>query len=313
VIAEQFDLDLLRTYVAVCRQGSLSRVAAQTGRKQSALSMQMRRLETLLGRHLFQRTGRGVVPTAAGELFLGYATRILALGDEAQARLRQADISGSVRIGLAEEVATAALPAALGRLHRVHPDIRLDVVVEHSVALGRLWGEDGLDIMIGPTSVVVADALITWNVELQWVAALDYVVERDRPLDIVTFAAPCLWRRRMIDALVAAGREHRLTCTSQSISALQAAVENGLGIGVLPPEAIRAGATRVLQASADLPGPLTVQYGLYAQDRRTPVVNAALDVLLPGIPAPSKALIGHASATDVRPFARGGESKTSRT
>ena len=100
MISEQIGLDLLRTYVAVCRQGSLSRVAAQTGRTQSSLSMQMRRLEGLLQRHLFQRTGRGVVPTAEGELFLGYATRILALGDEAVARLQQAGIGGGVRIGL---------------------------------------------------------------------------------------------------------------------------------------------------------------------------------------------------------------------
>src|SRR5258706_2913103 len=285
MIPEQIGLDLLRTYVAVCRQGSLNRVAAQTGRTQSALGMQMRRLESLLDRQLFQRTGRGVVPTPEGELFLGYATRILALGEEAVARLRQTEISGGVRIGLAEEVATSALPAALGRLHRAYPDIRLDVVVEHSVALGRLWGEDGLDIMIAPTSVVDADAMTIWNVDLLWVCALDYVPDPDRPLDLVTFAAPCLWRRRMIDALVAAGREHRVTLTSQSVTALQAAIENGLGIGLLPPDSIRTGAMRVLKTSAGLPGPLTVQYGLYAQDRRTPVVDAAIDVLREGIPA----------------------------
>jgi DNA-binding transcriptional LysR family regulator len=285
MISEQIGLDLLRTYVAVCRQGSLSRVAAQTGRTQSALSMQMRRLESLLERHLFQRTGRGVVPTAEGELFLGYATRILALSDEALARLRQTEISGGVRIGLAEEVATAALPAALGRLHRAYPDIRLDVVVNDSIALGRLWPEGELDIMIGPTSAVVADALITWNVELEWVCALDYVPDQKRALDLVAFAAPCLWRRRMIDALVASGREHRVTFTSQSVTALQAAIENGLGIGLLPPESVRAGAMRTLKASAGVPDPLTVQYGLYAHDRRTPVVNAAIDVLLEGIPA----------------------------
>jgi len=283
MISEQIGIDLLRTYVAVCRQGSLNRVAAQTGRTQSALSMQMRRLESLLDRQLFQRTGRGVVPTAEGELFLGYATRILALGDEALARLRQTEISGSVRIGLAEEVATSALPAALGRLHRTYPEIHLEVVVEHSVALGRLWGEDGLDIMIGPTSVVDADAVTTWNVDLQWVSALDYVADQERPLDLVTFAAPCLWRRRMIDALVAAGREHRITLTSQSVTALQAAIENGLGVGVLPPDSIRAESMQVLTATPGIPAPLTVQYGLYAQDRRTPVLDAAIGVLRAGI------------------------------
>lgn len=286
MIAEQIGLDLLRTYVAVCRQGSLSRVAQQTGRAQSALSMQMRRLESLLDRSLFQRTGRGVVPTPEGELFLGYATRILALSDEAVDRLRQTEIAGGVRIGLAEEVAIAALPAALGRLHRAYPDIRLDVVVDHSVALGRLWHEDGLDLMLGPTSVVVADALVTWNVELQWVCGLDYVPDPGRPLDLVAFTAPCLWRKRMIDALAATGREHRVTFTSQSVAALRAAVENGLGIGLLPPESLRQGGMRALKASAGIPDPLTVQYGLYAHDRRLPVVDAAIDIMREGMPMP---------------------------
>ncbi|WP_394825629.1 LysR substrate-binding domain-containing protein [Pendulispora albinea] len=276
---EQIGLDLLRTYVAVCRQGSLSRVAAQTGRTQSALSMQMRRLESLLERQLFQRTGRGVVPTAEGELFLGYATRILALSDEAMARLRQTEIRGGVRIGLSQEVAASTLPAALGRLHRAYPDIHMEVLVEHSLALGRLWQEDEMDILIGPTSAVVADALIAWNVELQWACALDHVCDPERPLDLVAFSAPCLWRRRMIDALVAAGREHRVTFTSQSVTALQVAIENGLGIGLLPPESIRAGITRPLKVTEGIPAPLTVQYGLYARDRRTPVVDAALEVL----------------------------------
>ncbi|WP_342239040.1 LysR substrate-binding domain-containing protein [Inquilinus sp. OTU3971] len=283
MISEQIGLDLLRTYVAVCRQGSLSKVAAQTGRTQSALSMQMRRLEGLLERHLFQRTGRGVVPTAEGEIFLGYATRMLALGDEATARLQQKEIKGGVRIGLAEEVATTALPAALGRLHRAYPDIRLDVVVEHSVALGRLWGEDGLDIMLGPTSVVTADALAAWTVELQWVCAPDHAPDPGRPLDLVAFTAPCLWRRRMIEALAAAGREHRVIFTSQSVTALQAAVENGLGVGVLPSDSVRPGSMKVLKAG--VPGPLAAQYGLFARDRRPPVVEAAIGVLREGLPA----------------------------
>lgn len=287
LIPDQIGLDLLRTYVAVCRQGSLNRVAAQTGRTQSALSMQMRRLESLLDRCLFQRTGRGVVPTAEGELFLGYATRILALSDEALARLHQADVSGYVRMGLAEEVATTTLSAALGKLHRTYPDMCLDVVVEHSVALGQLWSEGDLDIMIGPTSVVVADAMVTWNVELQWMCALDYPLDLRRPLDLVAFTAPCLWRQRMIDALVAANQEHRITFASQSVSALRLAVENGLGVGLLPPESPRTSASQALKISTGVLQPLTVQYGLYTRDRRAPVVDAALDILREGIPATS--------------------------
>lgn len=282
MISEQIGLDLLRLYVAVCRQGSLSRAAAQANRTQSAVSMQMRRLEDLLDRRLFQRTGRGVVPTAEGELFLGYATRILALGDEAAARLARADVAGELRIGLAEEVATATLPAAIGRLHRAHPDIRLDVMVEHGVGLGRLWAEGGLDLMIAPTSAVTGDALVTWNVELLWAAAADFAIDPARPLDIVAFAMPCLWRRRMVEALTAAGRDHRVVMTSHSVTALQAGIENGLGIGLLPAEAMRPGTMRVL--SPGVTGPLTVQYGLYAPDRRRAVIEAAIAVLIQELP-----------------------------
>lgn len=281
MISEQIGFDLLRTFVAVCQQGSLSKVAAQTGRTQSALSMQIRRLESLLERHLFQRTGRGVLPTAEGEIFLSYATRILALGDEAYARLRETAVAGSVRIGLAEEIANFILPTALDRLHRAHPDVQLDVVVEHSIALGRSWGENTMDIMIAPRSAAGSiDAMATWNVELQWVSAVNYLQKSGRPLDLVAFAAPCSWRQRMIEALAASGREHRIAFTSQSVMGLQAAIESGLGIGLLPPESIRAETMRTLDASAGVPDPLIVQYGLYARDRRARVVDATIDVLL---------------------------------
>jgi DNA-binding transcriptional LysR family regulator len=291
MIAEAASLDNLRTFLDVCRHGSLSRVAAQTGRAQSALSMQMRRLETSVGHRLFTRTGRGVVPTPEGELLLSYATRIVALADEALMRLSQAPVSGCVRVGLAEEVATASLSLTLGHLHRAYPSVRLDVVVEHSVSLGRRWAEGELDLLIGPTSVVVADALAVWSVDLQWVCAHDYRPDQERPLDLVTFSAPCLWRQRMIDALTAIGQTYQITFTSQSITALQVAVESGLGVGALLPDAIKAGAVRVLSAPEGLQA-LTVQYGLYARDRRSPAVEVAVAGLMQGAPlAPVRAAV----------------------
>lgn len=279
MISDQISPDLLRAFVAVCQQGSMSRVATQTGRTQSALSMQIKRLENLLERPLLQRTGRGVIPTAEGELFLGYATRILALNEEAHARVRQTEISGNVRIGLAEEVATAALPAALGRLHRAHPDIRLDITVQSSVGLGQLWDEHGLDLMIVPTSVTTADAQTVWNVDMHWVCARDHDMDFSRALDLVAFPSSCPWRRRMVESLVVAGIDHRMTMTSQSITALQAAVENGIGVGLLPADAIRPATMRLFKPPAGVPHTVTVQYGLYAHDRRPPVVDAALGIL----------------------------------
>ncbi|MBO9621551.1 MAG: LysR family transcriptional regulator [Sphingomonas sp.] len=279
LISDQIGLDLLRLYAAACRQGSLSKVAQQTGRSQSAVSMQIRRLEELVGHRLFRRTGRGVVPTAEGEVFLGYVARMLALGDEAQARLSRPDITGSVRIGLAEEVAGTALPAALGRLHRAHPGVQLDVMVTNSIALGQAWNAGQFDIMLAPASVVRDEARTAWTIDLLWACALDYSVDAASPLDLVAYAAPCLWRDRMMAALAATARAHRIVFASQSISALQAAVEGGLGMGLLPQSYIRPGLSRTA-APSEAPEPITVQYGLYARDRRPACVGAAMDILL---------------------------------
>ncbi|MFL6605604.1 MAG: LysR substrate-binding domain-containing protein [Steroidobacteraceae bacterium] len=249
--------------------------------------MQIRRLESLLDRRLLKRTGRGVVPTLEGELFLSYATRILMLGDDAVARLHGSGIDGVVRIGLPEEIAIAALPAALGRFHRAHPNIRFDVLVDNTAIVETLWREGKLDIMIGTPSAVPADALNVWNVELRWVCGLDYAPHPGQALDLVVFAEPCTWRRRMIDALAAAGRNYRIAFTSPSVAAVQAAVENGLGIALLNPECIRSSTMRHPPVSAGVPDLLVVQYGLYAQDDRPAVIDAAIDALLQGVPSPA--------------------------
>jgi DNA-binding transcriptional LysR family regulator len=279
MISKAIDLDLLRTYVAVCRQGSLSRAAAQAGRAQSALSMQMRRLESLLERQLLRRTGRGVVPTREGEIFLSYAIRILSLGDEAAARLTDEAITGGIRIGLAEEIAIIALPAALGRLCRTYPDVHLDVVVDHSIAIGQRWSDGGLDLVIATSSALPDDARVTWNVDLLWTCGLDYTPDPARALDVVVYAEPCLWRRRMFEALTVTGRNHRVVLTSQSVGAIQSAVENGLGVALLTAECIRPSTMRVLTPSMGVPDTLAVQYGLYTSNNRTPAIEAAARVL----------------------------------
>jgi len=286
MIPAAIDLDLLRAYAAVCRQGSLSRAAQVSGRTQPALSMQMRRLEGLLGRTLLRRTGRGVVPTSEGELFLSYAVRILALGEEAVARLHGSALDGAVRIAVPQEVTLAALPAALGRFRRAHPGVRLDVLVDDTEAAEPLWRDGALDVMVGVPSAMPSEAvpLATWSVGLRWVCGLDHEPDGNGPLDLVTFAEPCAWRRRMMEALDASGRAWRIAFTSRSIAAVQVAVENGLGVALLTPGCIRAATMWPLPAALGLPEPLMVQYGLYAREGRSAAVDAVIHALLQDVP-----------------------------
>ncbi|WP_246520034.1 LysR family transcriptional regulator [Ancylobacter lacus] len=271
---------MLRAYVLVCRLGSLSRAAEQAGRAQSALSMQMRRLEDVLGKRLLHRTGRGVIPTAEGELFLSFATRLLLLGEEAVARLGDCCASDPVRIGLAEEIAIGTLPEALGRLRRARPDLTFVVVVDHSIAIADRWREGDLDLAIATCSSFAGDAAETWDVELLWVGGIDSDPAPARPLDIIVYAEPCLWRRRMVEALADCGRDYRVTLTSQSIAAIQAGVENGLGVALMMAECVRPETMRAIPASAGLPAPLIVQYGLYVRGRANPAIGAAMDHFL---------------------------------
>src|SRR5271167_2491478 len=107
------DHDLLRAFVAVAERGGFTRAAAMLGRTQSAVSMQMQRLEAQSGRRLLDRRGRRVELTAEGERLLGYARRILALQDEVLLALATAGVSGVVRIGSIDDYATLVLPPIL--------------------------------------------------------------------------------------------------------------------------------------------------------------------------------------------------------
>src|SRR6516164_4726672 len=104
-MAQHLDPELLRTLVAAVDAGGLMRAAARVGRTRSAVSLQMRRLQELIGRPLFRKVGRGLLLTATGEELLGYARRLLQLNDEALASLRAESPPELVRVGAPQDVA----------------------------------------------------------------------------------------------------------------------------------------------------------------------------------------------------------------
>jgi len=292
-VSGDFDPALLRTFVAVCRHGSLSRAADQAGRAQSALSTQIRRLEEQVGKRLLHRTGRGMAPTTEGELLLSYANRILALGEAAAARLRERAVAGSVRIGLSEDVAVAALPAALGRLRRACPQLHLEVVVDDGERLAARWQEGTLDVAVGVCAAFVDEPVQTWAVDLHWVCAIDEAPDPDAPLDVIVYAEPCSWRRLAFDALTAAGRDFRVTLTSHNVGATIAAVENGLGVALLSSECVRPDTMRIISLGPDSASGLRAQFGMYASKRLNDSGRAAVSLLREslrnwGAPQPSR-------------------------
>lgn len=154
--------------------------------------------------------------------------------------------------------------------------------VNTTVALASLWQAGALDLMVGAVSAMSDEAKAVWSVALHWVSSTNYERDPGRPLDLVIFAEPCTWRARLLEAADASGHPWRIAFTSPSMAAVQAAVENGLGITLLAPECIRHPAMRVLKEST-LPDPPIVQYGLFATANQTPVAQAAMNTLLKSV------------------------------
>src|SRR5580692_6190519 len=122
------DFELLRAFVAVADCGGFHRAAERLNLTQSTVSQQIKRLELETKRPLFRRTTRSVALTDEGEMLLGDARRLLQLEEAARLRIAAPRLSGLVRLGAVEEVASGPLPPALGRFARLHPDVRLEVL-----------------------------------------------------------------------------------------------------------------------------------------------------------------------------------------
>lgn len=287
MIPSSVDFELLRLFLLVSSLGNMSRAAESSGRTQSSVSMQIRRLEDLMNCRLLHRTGRGVTLTPDGESLQSYASRIVALGDEVASKLRKPALSGTVRIGLPEEATLAALPAALGQFRRVHPDVSLEVFVDTTAAIEPLWRNGKLDIMIATPSGVNEDALHAWNMELHWVTGRNFSARPNKPLDVVMFAPPCTWRVRMLQTLSDAGVDFRITFTSPSMAAVQAAVSAGLGVTLLTNECVRPSEMSPFELQGLPNDPVYVQYGIYSKRGSAPATAGVVDALATSLNLPT--------------------------
>lgn len=229
MLSPNLDLDLLRSLVAAIDLGGFGRAAAKLGRSQSAVSLQMQRLEAQLGRPLFRKEGRRLALTDAGDTVLAYARRLLALNDEAVAAVRGVAVSGSVRLGVTQDLVEPALTPVLARFARAHPAAHVEVRVERSGALVDQLAGGRLDLVVLFTRDT-GDALA--ELPITWIGPNGFSRDRTQPLPLVLFEAPCLFRQVAIEALDSAGIPWRIALTSPSLSGLWAAVSAGLGVGV---------------------------------------------------------------------------------
>ena len=224
--------DLLRSFVAIADAGGIVKAAERVHRTQPAISLQVKRLERLLGAALLRRHGRGVALTEAGERLLGYARRILALNDEAVAALAPAALAGPVRFGTIQDFADTALPGVLARFAAENPGVCLDVRVGNSMALIDAVTAGGLDLVLG--SELRPGGTPLRREPMRWIGAATGSIPTDAPsgtvVPLVLMEAPCPFRDAALAALDRAERAWRIVYTSPSLAGVRAAVRAGLGV-----------------------------------------------------------------------------------
>lgn len=230
---QTFDMDALRTMITGVELGSFSRAANHLGRSQSAISMQLKKLEEQTGEKLFVRKGRGLEPTEPGEALLSYARRIIALNDEAAAALGTAVNRTTVRLGLPQDYFEDLLPAVMDRFSHLRPGVHLEVragrnhMFEEEVLTGRLdaaiaFFEHGVQRQ----GTHIAD------LPLHWYGAKEMKRLAEDILPLVMYDHPCLFRKTALQALDQAGRKWRLALTTPSLPGVWGAVRGGHGISV---------------------------------------------------------------------------------
>jgi DNA-binding transcriptional LysR family regulator len=255
------DADHLRTFIAIAESGSFTRAAELVHKTQSAVSMQMKRLEERVGRPIFARDGRFSKLTEDGERLLDYARRIIKLNLEALAAFSDAELSGRVRLGVPDDYADRYLPEIMARFSRAYPGVELTVSCEPSTDLiERIEGDD-LDLAI-ITATESTRATETFRQErLLWVTSSRHPTHSEEPLPLALGPARCCWRRSALDCLEKIGRPYRILYTSGNAGAIAAAVLAGLAVSVFPESGLRPG-MRVLMPSEGFPPLPSCRVGL---------------------------------------------------
>lgn len=231
------DLDALRSFVTGIESGSFALAASRLARSTSAVSAQLKKLETQCGTDLVMKKGRHLQLTDQGEILLSYARRMLALNDETLRAIKGELLTGEVRIGMQEDFGESLMPGILGQFKRHYPELRIVATVDRNQALQTALDNNRLDmVLIWQPQAQLHKGKCLGEYALEWIhhPSLDIaaLLASGDPLPLVMFDSPCLMRKRATDCLDRAGIPWRVVFVSHSLSGIWAGVQAGLGITV---------------------------------------------------------------------------------
>jgi len=258
-----FNPQLLLSFVAVCDSNSFTRAAERVFLSQSTVSQQVRRLEEMLGKPLFERSSHQVLLTEEGVKLLSYARRIIALNEEAHDALTGIWRDGVLRIGMPEDFAVPTT-GLLAEFSREHPHLRLDVASGLSADLHNAYAREELDLILvkqrrrQPPRAARPEPLL-------WLDSLAFPAIEQSPVPLAVFPLSGLYRDELCQALDNLGKRWRIGYSSASLAALTAASAAGLGVTLLP-AGCRLPTHRVLGEAEGLPPIDSFELALYYRD-----------------------------------------------
>lgn len=225
--------DLLRTFLAVSKTGSISGAAERISRSQSATSLQIGKLEEILGQPLFQRHGRGVVLTRAGERLVPVATDVTRMLDTALREMTADELSGSLRLGIPDDQSKATLSKIIGSFAQSHPLVELAVTCEQSTGFADMLHSGALDLAIFEVAEKREGQEVLRRERTFWMTSRHHDLMSHDPIPVALFDRDCWWRAEALASLRKNGRAYRVVFSSQSVAGVAAAIESGVAIGLL--------------------------------------------------------------------------------
>ncbi|MDR9424355.1 MAG: LysR substrate-binding domain-containing protein [Marinobacter sp.] len=246
------DTQLLRTFVTVAESQGFSSAAKLLHRTQSAVSLQIKRLEDQMGDALLERNHRIVTLTNAGRRLLPYARHILKLEDEAKQEMG-ADRQGElIRLGISEEQAITYLPHLLERFCRAYPDVRLEITCGVSSRMVEAFQEGLLDVVLAIRHTPTQTGQLIGVESLVWAAAEDVDISGWQTLPLALNPEGCVFRAHAVAALGLAGQRWNVRFTSYSPTGLNLPVQSGLAVTIKTPRSVPEGC-RIIREEEGLP------------------------------------------------------------
>ncbi len=230
-MARNLDLTALRSFTAVADAGGVTRAAAQLNLTQSAVSMQLKRLEESLGLALLDRTARTIALTPQGEQLLGYSRRLLALNDEALGRLTHPAFEGELDFGVPHDIIYPHVPAVLQRFAAAYPRVKLQLHSSYTSGLKELFARGEMDLILTTEASVDPGGEVLTREPLVWAGAPGGQAWRARPLRLAS-CTTCVFKRPALDALDSAGIPWEFAVDSISTAAVDASVAADLAISI---------------------------------------------------------------------------------